>query len=80
MIRLSMLEAWTDLYYATKRIPDLAPIINIHLTELMRLWMTMLEEYAKLIIDSDSLVGEQGITSGVYASAIRDVTLPVFCF
>lgn len=80
MIKLSMLEAWTELYNATKRIQDLNPIVDANIENLMKLWMEVLEEYAKLSIDNDSESGEQGISSGVYASAFRDVTLPVLSY
>jgi HEAT repeat-containing protein 5 len=80
MIKVSMLAGWSDIYSASRRITDLSTIINDKLPQLMKLWMLTLEDYGKLVLaeTTDSDLGEPGVSNGVYESAIREVTLPVF--
>lgn len=76
-VKLAVLNAWTDIYASSKQIPDLAIVVDANLKYLTRLWISSLEEYSKLLVDSDPDTAGRSLKTNVYASAVSEITLPV---
>ncbi|KAH6581995.1 hypothetical protein BASA61_008742 [Batrachochytrium salamandrivorans] len=81
MLKVSVLRAWAELHSKAAELPDLAQAIQPHLELLVRLWMSMLQDYSRLAIDADvSAASVLDTTLGVnlYMSATRQITLPFY--
>ncbi|KAL5034281.1 hypothetical protein BDV3_003842 [Batrachochytrium dendrobatidis] len=81
MLKISVLKAWAELHSSSVEQPDLVPAIQPYLKLLVKLWLNMLQDYAKLTIDadaSDSSVIDTSPGINLYMSATRQITLPFY--
>ncbi|KAI8808458.1 armadillo-type protein [Cladochytrium replicatum] len=89
MLRLSVLLAWAELCIASTRHPFLEEILKPNLATLARLWVSLLNDYAKMRLDFelDTLQLYSGVSSSAsggstqldsYISATREVLLPYY--
>ncbi|KAL2916610.1 hypothetical protein HK105_203722 [Polyrhizophydium stewartii] len=82
MLKLATLKAWAELHSFIPRMPDMQSVISPHMDLLVRLWLSVLQDYAKLTIDADAsgVSGAMDTSPGInlYMSATRQVTLPFY--
>ncbi|KAI8923137.1 armadillo-type protein [Entophlyctis helioformis] len=82
MLKLAVLKAWADLHSHAAKLPDLQHAIAPQLDLLAKLWMSVLQDYAKLTVDADisgsPYASDMSPGINLYMSATREVTLPFY--
>jgi len=82
MVRLAVFSAWADLQVASANQKYLEDVVKPHLVKLTPLWLSSLNEYARLRFEPEAGLGTGADTIGhdiesVYASLNRDILLKV---
>ena len=83
MIKMAVLSAWADLQVASAEQKYLAKVVKPHVTQLTPLWLSSLQDFAKLRFEPD-ISSNMGVSPDdpldtIYAAFNRQTLLKVRC-
>lgn len=80
MVRVSIYAAWAELQIVSNEQKYLADVVSPHLAKLTPLWLSSLQEYARLKFEPDISITSASVADGLdvhYAALYRETRLKV---